>query len=872
MSLQSDVPSIVPAKTIHHISPNMVGENLKKRDGKELEEPGPSLGKTSQRDSPVVDGEITADTTHKSIDAREATSINDILDDKSQLKYRVGELLTDIDKFGDEILESERNKEQLDLRSMQAIYHHALSNLRIQHLEKELQRLTAAVYNEEFDAKERDLDEPKCPEYKHELRVSGMADFRLDRTTVLLPAEQQPALEVQLHTETSPRIFKQERDVDFGEMPIDRTWNPSMSQHGDGYGTAPARLRIRSFPLISYLQETLGPSLIIYPREDEVDDNKVFSPLVFLRPFKLLIRHEADIREGLNSVQLRIEADSGDSTGNEKVLDNQTLLTDLKLLIQFLDIHLHSTFLLRQSIKDGTAAEIEYLDLWHLFERGEPVVMQSHEQHAYLVLNIAGGREPLIDRLPTDEAEGSSPVNGFVVDCLSLGHDGNRYVPKLDSVSIKRFHGAKAISSLAVYPLRFHPQADALRARFIKEGTKFAKLVRDPFCHRRVKGDTLDEPRQKLDAQIIIDMALAMEARNEWRLKKTVSFDELTQRDKRETRQEPWCRHKYNNEPCCGSDIIVKDLKMDDLDTEIFLSRIAKILSPFGDEELTDDELILIRPEVHAFVLRSRQWVTVRTADIHDVVFENNFDDLVLPAEHKKTVQALVRTHENMHKPHDSSIKYSSIGSALDLVKGKGSGLVILLHGPPGVGKTSTAECVADDTRRPLYPITCGDIGETPSEVESNLQYNFQLAHKWGCVLLLDEADIFLSRRNRTDLRRNAVTSVFLRSLEYYGGILFLTTNRVGVIDPAFKSRIQMALLYERLDAEVSCKLYEKFIQRARDEQERTDCHLFKIKEKEILRFARRHYRHLEKRGCETWNGRYAKLYTPASSANCTLP
>lgn len=49
--------------------------------------------------------------------------------------------------------------------------------------------------------------------------------------------------------------------------------------------------------------------------------------------------------------------------------------------------------------------------------------------------------------------------------------------------------------------------------------------------------------------------------------------------------------------------------------------------------------------------------------------------------------------------------------------------------------------------------------------VEVNLQDNFNLAHKWGCVLLLDEADVFLAKRNKTDLRRNAVTSVFLRSL-----------------------------------------------------------------------------------------------------------
>ena len=163
---------------------------------------------------------------------------------------------------------------------------------------------------------------------------------------------------------------------------------------------------------------------------------------------------------------------------------------------------------------------------------------------------------------------------------------------------------------------------------------------------------------------------------------------------------------------------------------------------------------------------------------------------------------------------------------------------------------------MADHARRPLFPITCGDIGETAAEVEKNLLYNFRLAHKWGCVLLLDEADVFLAKRNKTDLRRNAVTSIFLRSLEYYAGILFLTTNRVGSIDPAFKSRIHISLFYPRFDLEATLRLYAPYITRTRAEQERLQSTRFKIKEKEILKWAKRHFRRAEKEGLGTWNGR----------------
>jgi len=151
-----------------------------------------------------------------------------------------------------------------------------------------------------------------------------------------------------------------------------------------------------------------------------------------------------------------------------------------------------------------------------------------------------------------------------------------------------------------------------------------------------------------------------------------------------------------------------------------------------------------------------------------------------------------------------------------------------------------------------VFSITCGDIGETAEDVERNLDRCFQMAHKWGCVLLLDEADVFLAKRTKDDLRRNALVSVFLRVLEYYAGILFLTTNRVGVFDEAFKSRIHMSLGYPTLDLDSTEQIWQMNIDRSKD-------HLgskLKIKEKEILRFAVNHFMQKERAGEGPWNGR----------------
>ncbi|KAF2233389.1 P-loop containing nucleoside triphosphate hydrolase protein [Viridothelium virens] len=134
-----------------------------------------------------------------------------------------------------------------------------------------------------------------------------------------------------------------------------------------------------------------------------------------------------------------------------------------------------------------------------------------------------------------------------------------------------------------------------------------------------------------------------------------------------------------------------------------------------------------------------------------------------------------------------------------DFIQGKGEGHIFLLHGPPGVGKTLTAECVAEYTERPLLPLTGGDIGSTAIEVERNLRKYLRRGQDWNAVVLLDEAHVYLSARDFSNsIEHNSVVSVFLREVEYYRGILFLTTNRVGNFDEAITSRIHFSLHFNK--------------------------------------------------------------------------
>ena len=120
-----------------------------------------------------------------------------------------------------------------------------------------------------------------------------------------------------------------------------------------------------------------------------------------------------------------------------------------------------------------------------------------------------------------------------------------------------------------------------------------------------------------------------------------------------------------------------------------------------------------------------------------------------------------------------------------------------------------------------MYSVGVGELGTDASTLEKELSRILDVAHTWGAVLLLDEADAFLERRTIHDLQRNALVSIFLRLLEYFQGILFLTTNRVESFDDAFKSRIHIALRYENLDKKARKTIWKTFLERvAREERE----------------------------------------------------
>ena len=581
---------------------------------------------------------------------------------------------------------------------------------------------------------------------------------------------------------------------------------------------------------------------------------------------------------------------------------SELLLQDWKVLIGLLDNDLEPLLGVCSQIQDGTLSAIRFEDLSHLYHPGDTVLSTENRRlQAYEVLGVTGGRELFLDSAPTDlkdDNDGSSPTRGlkkyspFTVDYRYFDFDGSRYVFISKSISVARYAGAKIVTSLPIYPIKFHREAGLSVVMELKNrGNKFAQYCSKAFNpHKQYIGRTLDETPEEVDSQVIVDCEMAAIVQPNQRPDKaewmpTEGSLQLTTPDDRELFYEIAPRLCTPGCTTClqSSKKNFDDRKLSTQESAAFLQSLTySDESSSGVAEIEEKNWIFLPQRIFGFVLRSRKWgMSLRYQASNSTLIDcaarldvnkikeltkeaSGFEKLVLPEDYANIIQALVKEKLGLES---TSKEDSRAHDTFDLVRGKGKGLIILLHGPPGVGKTSTAECVAEYAGRPLYPITCGDIGENAKELEENLDRCFHQAHRWGCILLLDEADVFLARRNKTDLKRNALVSgdtllspestssnipaVFLRVLEYYAGILFLTTNRVGAFDDAFKSRIHVKLYYPTLDEDSTVKIWKNHLENS------DELKALEVDHEGILKFARKHYREPRYRsGGEVWNGR----------------
>ena len=218
----------------------------------------------------------------------------------------------------------------------------------------------------------------------------------------------------------------------------------------------------------------------------------------------------------------------------------------------------------------------------------------------------------------------------------------------------------------------------------------------------------------------------------------------------------------------------------------------------FDCQSVPDDLLFMCYPFCTGFSFSSKQWGEIYIENVSDIsYYDKAFDYLVLEDSIKKMVKALICNSEGVFG---------------DIISGKSKSTIMCLSGPPGTGKTLLSESISEFLHKPLYSISSGELGTSVDILEKKLNEILELAYAWNAIILIDEADIFMEERSTNDIQRNAMVSVFLRLLERYQGIMFLTTNRPDNFDPAFKSRISISIKYKELDKETRFKIWTNLL------------------------------------------------------------
>lgn len=446
---------------------------------------------------------------------------------------------------------------------------------------------------------------------------------------------------------------------------------------------------------------------------------------------------------------------------------------------------------------------ITYELLWTLFKPGEMAYTPANDTYPARCWRFMEG----------SYQHGQQPMYKLQNDYVT--YDGTDFGVSQQNAGIAPFSGARKIVQLPIFPLSWHPQEEAVRKKLVARGRRFEELRGRQYCH--YNGIALGEfdcsigraKKYAVNGPIMVDCEIFGRMCPN---RANVVGKKLKHLDAAKAAEEA-AGKAGNKESAQGDeydysydDGYLSDASLlDDYPSELLESAEdtpdwKRPEDPRSYRPLTDDELLIADSVVHGFSFTQKTWVQFLIDLVNPPVWNDlAFSQLVLPVAQKTLVKALVESHVKGQRRFD------------DFISGKGRGLVAILHGPPGVGKTLTAESVAHAARRPLYCVSSGELGTEAGELERNLTRILDMASSWKAVVLLDEADVFLEKRSEHDLQRNALVSIFLRLLEYYEGILFLTTNRVATFDEAFQSRIHVALRYSNLDKEARRKVWENF-------------------------------------------------------------
>ncbi|KAA8635553.1 hypothetical protein SMACR_09201 [Sordaria macrospora] len=468
-----------------------------------------------------------------------------------------------------------------------------------------------------------------------------------------------------------------------------------------------------------------------------------------------------------------------------------------------------------------------YEMLWLLYKPGTTVYVESRGRLSAFVISIVEYHEK--DQLNREKPR----LAGFTIQMWNLDYDGTFVGRHATEEYIPPFEGEREITSLHIIPCEYKDKEDGGETRegLITDGKMWYELLRGGQVF--YSGHLLDDRKREFHGRVYVDTSSFYNidstaitgtdrSGSSTKAKKAESGTEISDQNALAPIPEKPpvlggigdMGQGLTNCPC-GECLGFRPHPLVGFPWTDY-----ELLNPARDMNLNlqapakdpDHRYLLCERKLHGFDLRSRNWLVLDAKCCQEPRTNRDaINKLVMHEDKKKMIKALIHKYSDS-KAHDQDgdEDYADVWKA-DFIDNKGEGQIFLLHGSPGVGKTYTAG---------KHQIQLPNIGTDEVKMEKKLLNWFQLAEKWGAVMLIDEADVFLEARSTSDLKRNSLVSVFLRCVEYYRGVLFLTTNRVGQFDDAFMSRIHVVIHYRNLTPKDRTQIWQQFFEKLREERD----------------------------------------------------